>query len=393
MANLQVRLQNKAPVPLMAEFDCADGELIALVGPSGSGKTSLLRAVAGLLRAPHMNGMVQVGDEVWFDSGRGIELTPQQRRVGLVFQHYALFPHLTALENVAVACPAGLDIQQDASLRELFERLGLAGLEQRRPAQLSGGQQQRVALARALRRITRPAGGETPRHGVLLLDEPFSAVDAPTRQTLYRELAALRQQVSTPMVLVTHDLHEARRLADRVVIVDGGTTLQSGPPAKVFASPRNARVADLVGIQNHFRGDFERLPGDRGRLRWHDRGGATLDLEVIDKHRLGDHVAVTWVLSGEHVDVLPYERLELSDSGEALNRVACQLVEVLALGETSLCTLVPLDLPLVRLTLNLSTALLRGLSAECGVRLAVYLPLPAIHIMPQRTGQAETDAA
>ena len=384
MGRLQVRLQNLAPMPLAAEFECEAGELIALVGPSGSGKTSLLRAVAGLLRAPQLQGTVQVGDQPWFDSARGIRLTPQQRRVGLVFQHYALFPHLSALENVAVACPSSLDIRQDASLRALFERLGLAGLEQRRPAQLSGGQQQRVALARALRRILRPQDGAVEQGGVLLLDEPFSAVDAPTRQTLYRELAALRQQVSTPMVLVTHDLSEARRLADRVVIVDAGTTLQSGPPERVFSSPRNARVADLVGIQNHFRGRFRRLPGDQGVLRWEGRDDAGLDLQVIDKHRLDDGVAVTWVLAGEHVDVLRADAAQ--PAGEKHNLLRCELVEVLALGETSLCTLVPERLPSEKLTLNLSTAQLRRLGSDVGGKLLVQIPRQGIHIMPQRTG-------
>ncbi|MDP3701737.1 MAG: ABC transporter ATP-binding protein [Hylemonella sp.] len=384
MGKLQVRLQNHAPMPLSAEFECAAGELIALVGPSGSGKTSLLRAVAGLLRAPQLQGTVQVGEQLWFDSARGIHLTPQQRRVGLVFQHYALFPHLSALENVAVACPSSLDIRQDASLRALFQRLGLAGLEQRRPAQLSGGQQQRVALARALRRILRPQDGRVEQGGVLLLDEPFSAVDAPTRQTLYRELAALRQQVSTPMVLVTHDLSEARRLADRVVIVDAGTTLQSGPPERVFSSPRNARVADLVGIQNHFRGHFRRQPGDQGVLRWEGPDGAGMDLQVVDKHRLEDGVAVTWVLAGEHVDVLRADTPQ--PAGEMHNLLRCELVELLALGETSLCTLVPEGLPSEKLTLNLSTAQLRSLGSGVGGKLLVQIPRPGIHIMPQRTG-------
>ncbi len=383
MGSLQVRLHNRTPMPLAAEFECAAGELIALLGPSGSGKTSLLRAVAGLLRAPQLQGTVQVGQEVWLDSARGIHRTPQQRRVGLVFQHYALFPHLTALENVAVGCPGRLDIENDATLRGLFERLGLAGLERRRPTQLSGGQQQRVALARALRRITGPDDFSVAHAGVLLLDEPFSAVDAPTRQTLYRELAALRQQVSTPMVLVTHDLHEARRLADRVVIVDAGTTLQSGTPQKVFSSPRNARVADLVGIQNHFRGRFRRQAGELGELLWEDGAGGTLALQVVDKHRLDDGVAVTWVLAGEHVDVGRPGTAKADD----VNRLDCELVEMLALGETSLCTLVPEELRGVRLTLNLPTAQLRGLAAGVGSRLKVQIPRQGIHIMPQRTGQ------
>lgn len=382
--NLKVRLSNPGPITLDAEFECAAGELIALVGPSGSGKTSLLRAVAGLLHAPHLSGTVQVGNEFWFDGARGLSLMPQQRRVGLVFQHYALFPHLSALQNVAVACPAQLDIQRDPGLQELFARLGLAGLEQRRPAQLSGGQQQRVALARALRRITHQADQGRHHHGVLLLDEPFSAVDAPTRQTLYRELAALRQEVSTPMVLVTHDLAEARRLADRVVIVDAGQTLQSGTPARVFASPRNARVANLVGIQNHFEGRFFKQAPGWGRLCWQDGSGAALDLRVIDKNRLENDVAVSWVVVGEHVEL---GSPDTAPPGLAQddNHLSCELLEMLALGETSLCTLRPLPLRQARLTLNLSTAQLRSLNALAGSQLWVKLPAQGIHIMPQRT--------
>ena len=373
---LQVLLKNEGPVRLKAEFRCARGELLALVGPSGSGKTSVLRAVAGLLKGPQLQGRVSVGgaaEDVWFDSARGLWQTPQQRRVGLVFQHYALFPHLSALENVALAADAGKTADY---LAALFERMGLAGLQQRRPSQLSGGQQQRVALARALAREPQ----------VLLLDEPFSAVDAPTRQTLYRELAALRQSVAMPMVLVTHDLQEARRLADRVVILDAGESLQSGPPATVFASPRNARVAELVGIQNHFRGRFfQSGPADApgfGRLAWH--AGAPevpqISLRVIDKKRLDDGAEVSWVVAGELLD------LTLVADPLALNTLACRLREVLPLGEISLCTLVPLQLPSQCITLNLSSASLRQLGAGAGALLFLHIPPEAVHIMPVRQG-------
>lgn len=385
MPQLQVRLRNVSPMPLAAEFDCAAGELIALVGPSGSGKTSLLRAVAGLLRAPQLQGQVSVGGQAWFDSENRVNLKPQERCVGLVFQHYALFPHLSASDNVRLAAPPTLAREAlEPVLRAMLQRLGLAGLSDRRPGELSGGQQQRVALARALMRVARaPKSGHGQSGGVLLLDEPFSAVDAPTRQTLYRELASLRQQVSTPMVLVTHDLGEARRLADRVVIVDAGKTLQSGAPEKVFSSPRNARVAELVGIQNHFRGRFVREGGDVGRLRWLNAKGEGIDLQVIDKHRLEDSVAVTWVLAGEHVDIQSAERLP---TGEEPNRILCTLQEILSLGETSLCTLEPDTLAGERVTLSLSTGLLRNLGLGPGAKVLVKMPQQAIHIMPQRTG-------
>ena len=396
MAKLQVRLHNTSPMRLAAEFDCEAGELVALLGPSGSGKTSLLRAVAGLLRAPGLTGSVQAGSEVWFDSTQGIRWTPQQRRVGLVFQSYALFPHMTAIENVAAGAHSERAVSKNhTKTKALFERLGLAGLEQRRPAQLSGGQQQRVALARALMRVTPSGTGLPQRAGVLLLDEPFSAVDEPTRQTLYRELAALRKDVSTPMVLVTHDLSEARRLADRVVILDAGETLQSGPPAQVFASPRNARVADLVGIQNHFQGRFFKQQPGWGLLRWEDGAtGASLGLQVLDKNRLTDGASVSWVLAGEQVDVAASEGgnpqgavtqgLVAAQANEPENQLACELVELLSLGETSLCTLVPQSLPGQRLTLNLSSAHLRALRARVGSKVVVNLPAQGVHIMPQR---------
>jgi molybdate transport system ATP-binding protein len=375
---LHVSLQNTAPMRLNAEFDSEPGELLALVGPSGSGKTSVLRAIAGLLKSPHLQGRVQVGndpDRVWFDSARGIHLPPQQRRVGLVFQHYALFPHLTAIENVAVA--AG-NTSARAHFDALFERMGLTGLQNRRPAQLSGGQQQRVALARALAREPQ----------VLLLDEPFSAVDAPTRHTLYRELAALRQRIAIPMVLVTHDLHEARRLADRVVILDAGESLQIGPPAKVFSSPRNARVAELVGIQNHFQGQFfsSAEAGGFGRLVW--RGQASearepVSLQVTDKGRLDDGAEVSWVIAGELLDVTAEAE---SSSPQAINTVECTVLEVLSLGEISLCTVAPKQLPHQRVALNLSTALLRQLAVQTGTTLYLHIPPEAVHIMPVRQG-------
>jgi molybdate transport system ATP-binding protein len=359
---LRVVLENTTPMRLQANFDCAPGELVALVGPSGSGKTSLLRAVAGLFRSRTLHGQVAAGGQTWFDSTRGIDLPPQQRHAGFVFQHYALFPHLSAIENVALAAGAR---PEPGRFEALFERLGLAGLERRRPAQLSGGQQQRVALARALAREPK----------VLLLDEPFSAVDAPARQALYRELAALRESLSTPIVLVTHDLGEARRLADRVVILDAGQSLQTGTPAHVFASPRNARVARLVGIQNHFRGRFHKRETGWGALTWGDTGG--VELRVIDKDRIRDGSNVTWVIAGEKIDLM-------ADGDAQGNTLRCVVLEQLALGETSLCVLQPERVQQERVTLNLSTAQLRALGARTGGGLRLAIAPEAIHIMPQK---------
>lgn len=380
---LKVSLTNSAPMHLQVQFDCAPGELVALVGPSGSGKTSVLRAIAGLLKTPSLQGRVTVGDAVWFDQSAAstatINLSPQARRVGLVFQNYALFPHLSAIQNIAISANK-TTASGSNNLNHLIERLGLEGLEQRLPSELSGGQQQRVALARALAR--NPA--------VLLLDEPFSAVDAPSRTRLYRELANLRSSISTPMVLVTHDLHEARRLADRVVILDAGDTLQSGTPDQVFSRPRNARVAELVGIQNHFEGRFYKTSMATAGLAQLDWQGCKLD--VIDKNKLADGAKVSWVVAAEHVDVtkVTYNQAACAQSLPN-NTLHCQFLEVLSLGETSICTLSPLGWPglsALRLTLTLSSAQVRslGVGVENGQNstVNVHLPPHSIHIMPMR---------
>ncbi len=206
-AGLHVDLRSSSPVNLQAQFEAAPGELVALVGASGSGKTTLLRSIAGLHRSADLAGHVRLGDQVWMDSTQAIALSPQQRRVGLVFQQYALFPHLNAIENIALCANSitanGLNDSKNIA-QDWLARLGLSALAQRLPHELSGGQQQRVALARALVRIQNSQGIESAP-GVLLLDEPFSAVDAPMRQVLYRELAQLRQSLQVPIILVTHD--------------------------------------------------------------------------------------------------------------------------------------------------------------------------------------------
>jgi molybdate transport system ATP-binding protein len=387
MPHLKVRLYSEGAIALNAEFDCAPGELVVLVGPSGSGKTSLLRAVAGLLQSPGLRGTVHLGSSTWFDSTSGTNLSPQARRAGLVFQSYALFPHLSATKNVAIGTGSTKISGENGSyIKGLFERLGLGGLQHRLPTQLSGGQQQRVALARALMRLHVPAG-EPGHPGVLLLDEPFSAVDAPTRQTLYRELAALRQRVSTPMVLVTHDLQEARRLADRVVILDDGTTLQSGTPAVVFSRPRNARVAQLVGIQNLFHGTFHHAAAGMGSLRWvgETSQGAAVSLQVQDKGRIADGAQVCWVLAGEAVELIAQDvQSHGMDTKHNTNLLWCDWIEVLELGETSLCTLVPVGLPHERLTLTLATSQVSTLRAVVGRRVGARIAPHAIHIMPVR---------
>lgn len=243
VADLEVDVCCEVPIPLQGRLVCNAGEMVALVGPSGAGKTTLLRAIAGLF--PLEQGRVRVGSEIWFDSEKGIAVPTRARHVGLVFQSYALMPHLDALHNVALSLLHLPRAQRLAQASEWLGKVRLTDEQQRRkPSQLSGGQQQRVALARALAR----------EPGVLLLDEPFSAVDQLSRQGLYELLAELKQELLIPIVLVTHDLQEARLLADQIAVMDGGKILQQADPMQVYRAPVSARVADLVGIRNRFHG-------------------------------------------------------------------------------------------------------------------------------------------
>jgi sulfate/thiosulfate transport system ATP-binding protein len=215
-------------------FAVGDGELVALLGPSGGGKTTVLRMIAGL-------EMPTSGD-VLIRGQRVNNLSVQQRNIGFVFQHYALFKNMNVLKNIAF----GLKIKKwrridiDARITELLKLFGLEGLEKRYPHQLSGGQRQRVAIARAL----------APKPSVLLLDEPFGAVDAKIRQELREWLVTLHQDLNVTTVFVTHDQEEAMEVANRIVIFSHGMLEQVGPPRAIYEQPANEFVARFIGVMN-----------------------------------------------------------------------------------------------------------------------------------------------
>jgi molybdate transport system ATP-binding protein len=232
---------------LRAVLDVPAGRTLVLFGPSGAGKSLLLRALAGIHRP--VLGRITLDDRPLLDSGRGVDVPPQDRRLGYVPQSYALFPHLTVAQNVAF----GLRGLPASGTRErvagLLSQLQLDGLAERRPAQLSGGQQQRVALARAL--------ATSPR--ALLLDEPFAALDAPLRRVLRRELQTLRHRFGFTVILVTHDLGDACALGDAIAVLAGGAVVQVGTPAEVLTRPATPLVARLTGLRNVFPGKVNRV--------------------------------------------------------------------------------------------------------------------------------------
>ncbi len=337
---LDVMARAASPIPLEAAFRAEAGELLALVGHSGSGKTTLLRTIAGLWRPE--TARVAVDGEVWLDTAAGVNLPPHRRHVGVVFQNHALFPHMTAVQNVIAA------MDRDApSPRVEAERLlalvNLPELADRKPAQLSGGQQQRVAVARALAR----------RPQALLLDEPFSAVDRATRERLYDEIIALRAHLKMPVVLVTHDMNEAQLLADRIVVIEKGRLVREGTTAEVMADPEALRamgvreVAALLPaiIIEHLDDGLTRLDAASGPLFLPTIDGAPgtrvrvriLAHEVILARKRPEGLSAQNILAGKVSGIVPgtgpgvIVHVQVGDA-EILAGVTRRAVEQMGLG-------------------------------------------------------------
>jgi molybdate transport system ATP-binding protein len=226
-----------AAVRIRLEVPLGEALVTVLFGESGSGKTTVLRCLAGLDRPDE--GRVACFGETWSDAGAGLFVPPQRRRLGFLFQEYALFPHFSVRRNIAHGLHALSREERGRRIDDVSRLLRIQDLLDRRPSQLSGGQRQRVALARTL----------APRPRLLLLDEPFSAIDTPTREELRGELRRVLEAFRIPAVLVTHDRDEALTLGDRMAVLIAGQVRQVGPVAEVFDAPRDREVARLVGVE------------------------------------------------------------------------------------------------------------------------------------------------
>jgi molybdate transport system ATP-binding protein len=313
----------------------------ALVGPSGSGKTTAIRCLAGLERPDR--GRILMGNATWFDGERRIHVSPQARRVGFVFNDFALFPHLTVEKNVAFGAARA------ARVGEALTLLDIESLRDRRPSFLSAGQQQRVALARAI--------ASDPQ--LLLLDEPFSSLDTSLKERLYGEFARLLATLDIPVAIVTHDLREASLLASRMVVLDQGHCAQIGTPREVYFKPASQTVSELAGIRNNFEG----VTVEKG-IQW-------------GPHRVkcvtgrSDGRPVGWCIRPELVRLLP------PDFAEA-GGLPGEVTEVALAGPTYR---VRVDVPgagTVEASVELDTGDRLGLTV--GMPVALGLPASAVHL-------------
>ena len=249
LVDAERRFPGGATVDVRFEIPQPGFSVTVLFGPSGSGKTSALRLLAGLERADR--GAIRMGGATWTDAARGIHRPPQARNLGFLPQAYHLFPHLDVAANLGYGLAGWRPSERTARIHELLALLDLTGLERRLPGELSGGQQQRVALGRALAR----------RPGLLLLDEPLSALDRPSQLRLRKELRDLLRTLDIPTVLVTHDRAEALQLGDRLVVMDQGRVCQSGDIQQVFDRPTDPAVARILGVETVVRGQIESIVG------------------------------------------------------------------------------------------------------------------------------------
>jgi ABC-type sulfate/molybdate transport systems ATPase subunit len=336
------------------ELAVGEGRRAAIVGPSGAGKSTVLRIIAGL-RKPDP-GRVAMGGEVWQDSDREINLRPEERACGFMFQDYALFPHLSAWRNVAFGMTGHRQARRERALEQL-RRFGVESLADARPATLSGGERQRVALARSLARDP----------SVLLLDEPLSALDTHTRAGAGRELIAALRDAGAIAIVVTHDFSEAALLADQIFVMDNGRVVQRGTAAELSARPTSAFVADFAGsaVLNGVA-----RPAAGGLTEVELDGGGTLRSTDLIR---GSVVALVfpWEISLE-----PAGR---ASESSALNRLPVEVVSVTEIGNR---VRVGMSAP-QPLTAEVTAESIRSLGLRPGVRASATWKATATRLVPR----------
>lgn len=348
-------------VTIDGQFRCpADRfHVTVLFGPSGCGKTTILRCLAGLER-PDRGKILFLG-ETWFDAERRLCLSPQARDIGFLTQDYALFPHLTVAQNVAYGLRGLPEAERAQRVSEMLERFFMRDYQDRFPQQLSGGQQQRVALARAL--VRRPR--------MLLLDEPFSALDANLRAELRSQLRPWLMAFGIPVLVVTHDRIEAMVLADQLVVMDAGRVRQQGAMAEVFHHPCDLNVARIVGVETIVEGEVKGVDQEFVSI---EVAGSTLRAAPVSAN-LGKRVYAC--IRAEDVHLLRQPPAE--DRASSYNLLAAQVIGFFPEG------------PLVRVALHagfrlsayVTNSVSTKLQLQDGQRLIAAIPVSAIHLIPR----------
>jgi molybdate transport system ATP-binding protein len=266
-----------------------ENELVVLFGPSGSGKTTLFKCISGITEPD--DGKIIVGNKVYYDKDRKINLPIQKRNLGYVFQNYTLFPHMNVRKNIECGLKDWEKEDREERVVEMLNLLHIEELEKRYPSQLSGGQKQRVALARAL----------APKPGILLLDEPFSALDMEIRTELAEKIKKLQNKIEIPLLFITHNLEEAFLMADRILILHGGKSQQFGTPEEIFCHPENLHVAELAGISNIFDDAFVEEHDEESKSTVLKSGDMRIHVK-LPNFKAGDKVS--WGIHPENITFL-----------------------------------------------------------------------------------------
>jgi len=298
-----------------------ENELVVLFGPSGSGKTTLFKCISGITELD--DGKIIVGNKIYFDKNKKINLPIQKRNLGYVFQNYTLFPHMNVKKNIECGLKGWGKESRKERVLEMLSLLHIEELESRYPSQLSGGQKQRVALARAL----------APKPEILLLDEPFSALDMEIRTELAEKIKNLQTKIGIPLLFITHSLEEALQLADKILVLYEGEAQQFGTPEEIFYHPNNLHVAELVGISNIFDDAYVKEWDEESKSTVLKSGDLSLRIKT-QRFKSGDKVS--WGIHPENITILLPDSLSENQSD---NTYSARIISIVNKGPKKRITL------------------------------------------------------